>query len=295
MATQCPAFNPSLETVVEFLERFTVQCADLLELAGEDSTKKASILVKSLPVNVITDVQRRLKPVKLSAATYEDIKEKLTAQYEVKKSVIGATVQFLNRKQLPDESIENYARALNDLCSNCNYKDCCRDRSLRDAFVSGLRSANILSGLLQDCENKSFNECVEKAKLLATFSADAQDIKPSCNHQASYKVFEHRPKGMKKIPATYVCIRCGQKAKHFVKDCYAINLKCSKCRKIGHIAKCCKSNAHSSYAVAEDMATTSGDVATQHRGEEGYEHPEASVSADDSCECSPRDVISFLK
>lgn len=295
MATVCPAFNPSLETVVEFLERFTVQSADLLQQAGEDSKKKASILVKSLPVNVITDVQRRLKPLKLSAATYEDIKVKLTAQYEVKKSVIGATVQFLNRKQLPDESIENYARALNDLCSNCDYKDCCRDRSLRDAFVSGLRSANILSVLLQDCENKSFNECVEKAKLFATFSADAQDIRPCGNHQTSYKVIEHRPKpaGMKKVPATYVCIRCGQRAKHYVNDCYALNLKCSKCGKTGHLARCCKSSAHSLNAVSElppgDVATASGEGATQHSEAERYgQHDVGAV-------CCQRSANSFLQ
>ncbi|XP_068237075.1 uncharacterized protein [Palaemon carinicauda] len=251
MATQCPAFNPSLETVVEFLERFTDQSADSLQQAGDDSTKKVSILVKSLPVNVVTDVQRRLKPVKLSDATYENIKEKLISQHEIKKSVIGATVQFLNRKQLPDESIENYARALNGLCSNCNYKYCRRDRSLQDPFVSGLRSASILSGLLQDCENKSFNECVEKAKLLTTFSADAQDIKLECNHHTSYKVTEHRAKGIKKVPTSYICIRCGQQANHFTNDCFAMKLKCMKCQKTGHLARCCKSTAKSLHAVSE--------------------------------------------
>ncbi|XP_068205136.1 uncharacterized protein [Palaemon carinicauda] len=243
--------------------------------AGYDSTKKVSILVKSLPVNVVTDVQWRLKPVKLSDATHENIKETLIAQYEVKKSVIGATVQFLYRKQLPDESIENYARALNDLCSNCNYKDCCRDRSLRDAFVSGLRSASILSGLLQDCENKSFNECVEKAKLLATFSADAQDIKPECNHHTSYKVTEHRAKGIKKVPTSYICIRCGQQANHFANDCFTMKLKCRKCQKTGRLARCCKSTAKSLHTVSEptprDAATTQRDVATQHKGMARYD------------------------
>ena len=314
MANHCPVFNPNLETVLEFLERFTVQSADLLLQAGGDGVKKASILVKSLPVNVITDVQRRLKPKKLSEATYEDIREKLTAQYEVKKSVIGATVQFLNRKQLPEESIENYARVLNDLCSNCNYKDCCRDRSLRDAFVSGLRSANILSGLLQDCENKSFNECVEKAKLLATFSADAQDIKPDCSYQTSYKASEYRARGIKKVPTTYVCIRCGQQAKHFANECYALKLKCNRCRKTGHIARCCKSFAYSAHAIAEentgavsvertpgdvvatpgDMAETWGDMAVQHKKTPCYEEKGGHSKADDICDCCRLNVNSFL-
>ncbi|XP_068238471.1 uncharacterized protein [Palaemon carinicauda] len=143
-------------------------------------------------------------------------------------------------------------------------------RSLRDAFVSGLRSASILSGLLQDCESKSLIECAEKAKLLATFSADAQDIKPECNHHTSYKVTEHSAKGIKKVPTSYICIRCGQQANHFANDCFAMKLKCMKCQKTGHLARCCKSTAKSLHAISEatprDAATTQGDVATQHKG-----------------------------
>ena len=45
----------------------------------------------------------------------------------------------------------------------------------------------------------------------------------------------------KKVPSDYVCIRCGSKARHYAKDCFAINLECNKCSKVGHIAKACKS------------------------------------------------------
>ena len=65
----CPAFNSEVESVLEFMERFKVQNADLLQQAGDDAVKKASLLVKALPVSVITDLQRRIKPTKLSEAT----------------------------------------------------------------------------------------------------------------------------------------------------------------------------------------------------------------------------------
>ena len=198
--------------------------------------------MKSLLVNVITDIQRRLKPKKLSDADYKEIEDKLTVQFEVKKSVIGATVTFLNRKQHSGESIENYARVLNDLCSACKYNDCCRDRSLRDAFVSGLRSSYILSGLLQDCENKSFNDCVEKAKMLESFTADAQDIKPEMKAHSNFKITDDRS-SRNNVSSSYVCIRCGARARHLAKDCFALKLKCKKCSKIGHIAKVCKSTS----------------------------------------------------
>ena len=122
-STACAVFDSSVESVSEFLERFRVQCSDLLAKAGNNDRKKAAILIKSLPVPVITDLQRRIKPTVLSDATYDEIEEKLIAQYEVKKSTVGAAVKFLSRKQQHDESIEQYAKVLNNLAAECSYND----------------------------------------------------------------------------------------------------------------------------------------------------------------------------
>ena len=56
MTSSCSSFNPQLENLQEFLERFKVQSSDLLQQAGDDNKKKAMILVKALPVNVIADI-----------------------------------------------------------------------------------------------------------------------------------------------------------------------------------------------------------------------------------------------
>lgn len=250
----CPQFNPQVETVVEFIERFRVQCADLLENVGDNEKKKAAVLVKALPVNIITDLQRRIKPGLLSDATYKELEEKLTSQYEVKKSIVGAAVQFMNRKQLFNESTENYAKVINDLASACKYKACCRDRLLRDAFVSGLRSSTILGAILPECENKTFNECVEKAKVLEQFTSDAQDIKLDTKLPFNNKVATSStsPYLAKSIPDTYVCIRCTARAKHLAKNCFAISLHCKKCGKVGHIARACKSFVFTAHNGQQD-------------------------------------------
>lgn len=251
MANVCTSFDPRQESILEFIQRFKVQCSEQLTVAADNGLKKAAILVKALPLNVITDLQRRISPVLLSEATYTILEEKLLTQYEVKKSVIGATVQFVNRKQLPTETIENYAKVINNLASSCKYSDCCRDRMLRDHFVSGLHSGKILSGLLQDCESKTFNECVEKAKLLEQICADAQDIKPE--QVPNYKVDRYEGnanKGDNAVPGNYVCVRCGSKAKHLARNCFAINLTCNICSKKGHIARACKSKMSKSHAIS---------------------------------------------
>ena len=241
-----PPFNSDEETITEFLERLKVQQAEAFTKAGADGIKKARILIKSLPTSIVTDLQRRIKPALLSETSYTDLEAKLLAQFDVKKSAVGAAVKFLNRKQGADETIEHYAQVLNDLAASCNYADCCRDRLIRDAFVSGLRSTTVLTALLQKCESKTFNECVEFAKLFEQLTSDARDIHSdiqSATASRSYKVTQQSStKNQKKVPANYVCIRCGEKAKHFATACFAINLQCKLCSKLGHLAKVCKSS-----------------------------------------------------
>ena len=88
MTSPCAKFDAEAETIVEFLERFKVQSIDQITSAGESEIKKASVLVKALPINVITDLQRRLKPKLLSEATYEELERLLKALYQVKKFVV---------------------------------------------------------------------------------------------------------------------------------------------------------------------------------------------------------------
>ena len=162
-------YDPKAELIEEFIERFLVQNNDALAAVENQPLKKAAILVKSLPVNIITDLQRKLKPKKLSTVKYDEIIKTLSSQYEEKKSIVGASVKFINRKQANGESIEAYGRTLNVLANNCKYKQCCLDRMVRDIFVAGIRDAAILTSLLQECDKNTeikFEEILDKTKIL---------------------------------------------------------------------------------------------------------------------------------
>ena len=76
----CSQFDAKLETVEEFLERFTLQCSEQLAKAGDNQLKKTAVLVKALPITIIIDLQQRITPVKLSEASYDDLVAKLTNQ-----------------------------------------------------------------------------------------------------------------------------------------------------------------------------------------------------------------------
>ena len=267
-------FDPQVETISEFFERFHVQFSDQLSENATDM-KRSNILMKTLPVNIITDLQRGLKPKKLSEASFAEIEGKLKAQFEIKKSIIGASVKFISRKQHPGETIEQYAQTLNNLADSCEYKHCCRSRYLRDIFVAGLNSTKIISALLHhECDKMEFNTVVEKAKLLQTFTNDVENIK----HEDRCHVVrrEEASSRGKVVPRNYVCIRCGTKENHFANECFALKLKCNNCSRIGHLAKCCKAKkkvnaltheydssecvnmktAHSTHGIAPSLTST---------------------------------------
>ena len=245
-------FSPEVESVEEFLQRFKLQHGDKLEAAGDNRAKKARILANALPTAILTDIQRRLKPKLLTDSTYDDLERNLIASYTVKKSIIGAAVTFVNRKQKAHENIESYSKALNELASKCSYNDCCRDRLLRDVFVSGLRSHKLISAVITDCEEKTFMESVERAKNLEQVYLDVEDIHPSVKVHSQNKIDKYRVQSSSKIdsestkktpPNNYVCLRCGSRNKHYVSNCFAIKLKCNLCQKTGHLAKVCKTKA----------------------------------------------------
>ena len=54
-----------------------------------------------------------------------------------------------------------------------------RDRMLRDIFVSGLLSSTLVTTLITECEEKTFQEYIEQAKLLEQVICDVEDINPS--------------------------------------------------------------------------------------------------------------------
>ena len=265
-------FNPDIETIEDFLERFKLQNRDKLAVKKPadkigESNHKAMILANSLPVFVLSEIQRRLKPITLTQANYEDLEKRLISSYGVKKSAIGATVNFLTRKQKAGESLETYAKVLNDLAAQCDYKECCRDRMLRDSFISGLTSSKLMSALITDCETKTFSDCVERAKVLNQVVKDVEEINPRAEISLN-SVSKHGSNTKKKVTNSanknYKCIRCGTTGKHTADKCWAIKLRCHNCQKYGHVSKACRSRKQKSHGRKSDEDADNTDYISIH-------------------------------
>ena len=263
-------FHPELENVQEFLQRFKVQNYQNLNDPKGDAASKAMLLVSALPINVSTDIQRRLKPTLLTCATYDQIEKQLLESFSTKKSAVGAAVAFITRKQFPSESIETYAKCLNELSSQCSYKECCREIMLRDVFISGLKSNKLIAILISEGEDKKFLEIVERAKIVEQIALDVEDINPTL------KTFALQPKRQEenKVAPTYICYRCGSRGKHYINECYALEMKCLKCGKLGHLAKMCRTKA-----VSKSESTTTKSTAKNLN----------QVTKDAKCDCHKKE------
>lgn len=253
-------FEPERESVENFLSRFAFSNRKLLRAAKDDPLEQAGLLGDFLPKTVILEVQQKLQPKVIQDATFDDLIKILKASYSTKKSTVGAALAFFKRTQQVGESLESYARALNDLANQCGYEENTRERNLRDQFIAGLQSSKIIEILITQGEEKSFEECVARAKTLVQISADVEDIntdragrwrvhlnKQHYSRTDPKKSFYRKNYSMDdknaRINDSYVCVRCTAKGKHFAKECFALNMKCNKCSKIGHLARACKSKS----------------------------------------------------
>ena len=148
-------------------------------------------------------------------------------------------------KQEASQTIEDYSKKLKFLASQCDFnQQITLDRLLRDVFVAGLNSRPVLSTVLQTADSMTFNEAIDKAKLVHQIRQDAVSIQhPSSIHvteevEETSEVHKLQSSGRSSpriVPSNYICARYGQKASHFVEKCFALSLQCRNRGKMGYI------------------------------------------------------------
>ncbi|UYV70824.1 K02A2.6-like [Cordylochernes scorpioides] len=158
---------------------------------------------------------------------YETVVKKFEEHFIGKRNVIFERAQFNRRYQQDGEAVEEYIRVLHKMAENCNYGSL-KEEMIRDRIVVGVKNLQ-LSEKLQLEPNLTLERAIQAACQTECVKQQ-QTILRSTTTQAANKWSKPEKSG---------CIRCGASKFHPYKDCPAKEVKCHKCKKVGHFAKVC--------------------------------------------------------
>ena len=82
---------------------------------------------------------------------------------------------FNSRNLKPDESIDAYVKALQNLAKTCNFYDCLKESLLRDKIILGIQSQHTRKLLLQDGK-LTFKKCIDVCRSAEAASSQLKNI-----------------------------------------------------------------------------------------------------------------------
>ncbi|UYV67682.1 K02A2.6-like [Cordylochernes scorpioides] len=188
---------------------------------------------------------------------YETVVKKFEEHFIGKRNVIFERAQFNRRYQQDGEAVEEYIRVLHKMAENCNYGSL-KEEMIRDRIVVGVKNLQ-LSEKLQLEPNLTLEraiqaacqtECVKQQQTIlrstTTQAANVDQVYEKKLPPRRFNSTNGKGDASKKSkfqkwskPEKSGCIRCGASKFHPYKDCPAKEVKCHKCKKVGHFAKVC--------------------------------------------------------
>ena len=203
--------------------------------------------------------------------TYDEAIALLKTLYDKSPNEIYARHALASRKQLPNETLDEYLQVLKVMSKDCNYRPVTaaqyRDEAIRDAFISGLLCHSIRQRLLEN-DNLNLELAFNQARAMesAKRSSESYGISQlSSNLTTATVVTENESRG--KLSEKFIsaaanqkCYFCGLKY-HPRSQCPAKKAICNRCLKIGHYQRVCQAKS----ALLRKSSATSAALQTESR------------------------------
>ncbi|UYV69910.1 K02A2.6-like [Cordylochernes scorpioides] len=172
---------------------------------------------------------------------YETVVKKFEEHFIGKRNVIFERAQFNRRYQQDGEAVEEYIRVLHKMAENCNYGSL-KEEMIRDRIVVGVKNLQLSEKLQLEpnlileraIQAACQTECVKQQQtILRSTTTQAANVDQVYEKVTTKKVqfYKWEKRRFKE--------KCGASKFHPYKDCPAKEVKCHKCKKVGHFAKVC--------------------------------------------------------
>ncbi|XP_050041482.1 uncharacterized protein [Dermacentor andersoni] len=230
----------------EYVERLEMFC-EANKIAKEE--QKRAVLLSCCGEEAYGLIVILVEPSRPTAATYEEIKTAVRKHLHPRPSELYARFLFYKRNQAAEESVAHYVTALRKLAEHCGFGDeqLPLDIMMRDCFICGLQNEAVQQRLLAEYD-LTFNVAYDKAATAEATAKQQRDIRMQGRDEAK------DCQGM--IQATRTkqdataegcsCYRCN--GKHAPHLCSFRKAACFKCKRVGHIARACRSKDESTAA-----------------------------------------------
>ena len=170
--------------------------------------------------------------------TYTDALKTLKSHYIKTSNPLFARHMLATRRQSTEESLDEYLTSLEELSRKCSFEsvtaDKHREECVLDAFVQGIRSANIRQKILES-DKVELNQVVKLACLMET----AQKNTEAFNVSGMGAVHAAAADRAQVTSSSDQCNFCGFSA-HARSACPASNSVCHRCGYKGHWERMCR-------------------------------------------------------
>ena len=232
-------FDPSSERIEDYKERFDFYCT----AHGIAEGKQKALFLTRIGQKMYTKLKTWISPTSLAELTLNEIVAKLKDRTSAETVEIAERYRFFKRLQQPEEAVIDYMSELRKLAKSCNFANYL-NTALRDQFVCGLRDSHVQQELLS-VKNLTVAQALEKAQAMEAASREARAFQQSDRDRVDPRGQEDQIKQThllsKATPQKASCFRCGN-LKHTAAMCPHKDKQCNNCRKIGHLARVCRSS-----------------------------------------------------
>ena len=214
----------------------------LLAVLPQRDLDKLSVLANYVSLSIFQHIE--------DCIDYEAAVGILQALFVKPRNEIFARHILATRCQQPHETLDEFLQALKTLSKDCNFQSVTASKyceeSIRDAFITGLRSPSIRQRLLEN-NTLDLKAIFDEARSLelAMRNSESYSSTPSSVNAAVPPVatVDQEQTDLSTLAAVgsnaSTCFFCGN-SNHPHSKCPARDAVCSNCQKKGHFAKVCR-------------------------------------------------------